>query len=182
MAQIHPDISSILDRLEAVIERTVGIRDELRQLVPLLRVLGQAADALITADSVMAAVADLLAVERTLQGQVHRYAMTGGDLRPLGNALLRLRDQTQGYRDVFNEMWRLVVPLMVTSVLQEEGDTEEAVWGRRWGDAGAVALGIARGMEELDRALLTLRYADRSLNDVARVLNIDRKCTRLNSS
>ena len=167
------ELAELAAKLDAVIGRTTAIRDDLRELAPLIRVSSSDEATVLALQKAMATLSDLLANEQAVHAQVMLQSLSAGDLCVLGERFDRLREHHQAYRDGFNEMWRAAAPLLVRAALQEAGSDVGSTWQTRWGPVTREIIArIHSRLTEADQALLTLRYLGKSLNEVARTLNV----------
>ena len=132
----------------------------------------------------------LLVAENALHKNLKFSAYRGVNYSAIGQQLTELRNFHDQYEDKYRQLWRSALPIQIEAVLQTQNATPESLWERRWGTAGSKAYQLAQNpaIFSQDRlperlperlkdhgtqlGLLTLRYADLSLNDVANILSL----------
>ena len=133
----------------------------------------------------------LLGVEDALRTNLQLSALRGVNYSALSQQLTSLRTSNDQYEEKYRQLWRSALPIQVQAVLQDQNTTPETLWERRWGAANIKAYQIAQdpavfSPERLPErliperlkehaaalTLLTLRYADLSLSDVASILGL----------
>ncbi len=186
-ADMIRQVTAHLEEMRATVE---ALRGQTQALETALINANASAETILLFSVFSEAGRKLLSVENALYKHLKFSAFRGVNYQEIGQQLTELRTFHDQYEDKYRQLWRSALPIQIEAVLQTQSATIESLWERRWGSAGSKAYELAQNPaifspnrlterlperlkdHDIQLGLLTLRYADLSLNDVANILSL----------
>jgi hypothetical protein len=179
---MNDETKQVVERLEVLKETVSRLRGEVEALTPAIKEADPSPETAAHITGFLDTGRKLTNHARAIADGVRSRALKDGDYSFLARQLAELRDTNLRYQEAFDSLWKTTLPVHLKATLQDVGKTEAELWQDRWGVAGPKAFEMVAESDDgssrwalvpdQERALLTLRYAGLSLNDVSRLLAV----------
>lgn len=176
------ETKQVVERLEVLKETVSRLRSEVEALAPAIKEADPSAETAAHIIGFLDTGRKLTNHARAIADGVRSRALKGGDYSYLARQLAELRDTNLKYQEAFDSLWKTTLPVHLKATLQDVGKTEAELWQDRWGVVSPRAFEVVAESDDAssrwalvpdqERALLTLRYAGLSFNDVSRLLAV----------